>query len=167
MEPSALVTISSSSVSFSSRISPKILSVKSCRVIMPSVLPYSSTTTPNLFLFFLNSSKTFLAYKLSGINKGGRAIVRRLNGCSPPNIRIISFTETTPMISSLPFSTNRYLLKCSSWIIRSTSSCVSEGCNTITSRRCVIRSLARLSEKRKTSRSISVSSLSITPCSEL
>jgi metalloprotease len=79
IEPSCLVTISSSSVSSSSRMSPKILSVRSCSVIIPSVLPYSLTTTPNLFLFFLNSSKTLFAYKLSGIKRGGRAISRRLN----------------------------------------------------------------------------------------
>ena len=74
IEPSCLVTISSSSVSSSSRMSPKILSVRSCSVIIPSVLPYSLTTTPNLFLFFLNSSKILFAYKLSGINRAGRAI---------------------------------------------------------------------------------------------
>ena len=110
IEPSCLVTISSSSISSSSRMSPKILSVRSCSVIIPSVLPYSLTTTPNLFLFFLNSSKTLFAYKLSGIKRGGRAISRKLNSFLLPTIRIISFTETTPIISSFRSSTNRYLL---------------------------------------------------------
>ena len=167
-EPSCRSMISSSSSSFSSSMSPKILSERSCRVMMPSVLPNSLITTANLSLVRLNTSSTFLAERLSGTNWAGCAMLRKSNSRpSLPTISIISFTDTTPIIWSRSSSTSKYLLKCSSLMVSSTSSGVSVTCKAIMSRRGVIRSLARLSEKRNTSRSISFSSWSITPCSEL
>ena len=47
------------------------------------------TTTPNLFLFFLNSSKTLFAYKLSGMKRGGRAISRNPDDTQEKVMKII------------------------------------------------------------------------------
>ena len=136
--------------------------------MIPSVLPNSLITTANLSLVLLNTSSTFFADRLSGTSCAGCAMLRKSNPRSLlPIIRIISLTDTTPTIWSRSSSTSKYLLKCSSFMVSSTSSGVSLTCSAITSRRGVMRSLARLSEKRNTSRNISFSSWSITPCSEL